>query len=111
MWPDTTFMEPVVSQLAYSMTSRRFSAKYTGFMIDDQRLVGMKVRFSRQYLGAEGGGVDGVPSRHANPTLPHRAELGVAASNADTCCFSLLQETAFEEFGTRSDRDIDVFVF
>ena len=55
--------------------------------------------------------MDGVPSRHANPTLPHRAELGVAASNADTCCFSLLQETAFEEFGTRSDRDIDVFVF
>ena len=41
---DATFTENVESALPYSMTSRRFSAKYTGFMIDDQRLVGMKVR-------------------------------------------------------------------
>ena len=39
-----TFAEDVVTRLPYSASTRKFSTDYTGFMIDDERLIGMKVR-------------------------------------------------------------------
>lgn len=45
----TTFVEDVVTYLPYIASTRTFSADYTGFMIDQERLVGMKVRSLRSH--------------------------------------------------------------
>ena len=41
-----TFVNDVLSHLPYGRVAREFSANYSGFMIDDERLVGMKVRYA-----------------------------------------------------------------
>lgn len=38
------FKRDVISTLPYSVSHRRGDLRYTGFMIDDQRIIGMKVR-------------------------------------------------------------------
>ena len=42
--PNRLFKHPVTSKLPYAVSHRTGDFKYTGFMIDDARIVGMKVR-------------------------------------------------------------------
>lgn len=40
------FRQDVISRLPYAVSRRAGDLHYTGFMMDDQRIVGMKVRLS-----------------------------------------------------------------
>jgi hypothetical protein len=43
--PNAVFTEPVISTLPYHSLSRTDTVRYSGFMIDEERLVGLKVGF------------------------------------------------------------------
>lgn len=43
------FAKEVVTRLPYAVSTRMGMFRYSGFMIDEERLIGMKVRFTSSY--------------------------------------------------------------